>query len=116
MKKPYKVCYLGSPDKPFEWMTGPKFSQKYKAAYSSLEQAWEHFLQNANMCMIFGDNQGLYRGNELLAYTFEHPDYKDPDWDEFDRYRVRVTGAMPKEMKLKLIEEVRSGKRHMREF
>lgn len=115
-KKPYKVCYKGKPDRPFEWMTGPKLNQRFKAQYASLEQAWQHFLDNANMCMMFGDEQALYQDQELLAYTFQHPDYKNPGWDEFDRYRVRVTGAMPLEFKRKLINELKSGKRHMREF
>jgi hypothetical protein len=116
MKKPYKVCYLGHPDKPFEWQTGPKLNQRFKAEYKDLDQAWRHFLDNANHCMIFGDEQALYEGDKILAYTFVCPNYKDPEWDEFDRYRVRVTGAMPSSMKLKLIQEVKSGKRHMREF
>ena len=50
----------------------------------------------------------------MLAYSFIRDGY--PEGDEFDRMRVRVTGAMPPKFKLKLIEEVKAGKRRMRMF
>lgn len=111
----FNVCYLGHPNKPLQWETGPGFSQKHTASYKELDQAWEHFLQTANSCMMFGD-MALYQDNELLSYTFEHPNYRKPDWDEFDRYRLRVTSSMPHKFKVKLVEELKFGKRHMRSF
>jgi hypothetical protein len=110
----FKVCYLGYPDKPMEWEIAS--SQRYKATWDLVESAWRFFLDRANCCQIFGDNIALYRDQEVLAYTFEHPQYKDPDWDEFDRYRIRVTGAMPPAFRAKIISEMKSGVRHMRDF
>lgn len=68
----------------------------------------------ANAC--FGEpNIALWSNvRGILAYSFERDGY--PEGDEFDRMRVRVTGAMPSKFKLKLIEEVKAGKRHMRMF
>lgn len=114
----YKVCSKGLHDVPHVWNgTGPEGEEsKITGEYENLEGAWGQFLWESNMRMMMDSDLAIYKDRELLAYTMEHPQYNEPDWDEFDRYRIRVTGAMPLEFKLKLIEEVRAGKRHMREF
>ncbi len=58
---------------------------------------------------------GLYSNvRGLLAYSLEREGY--PSGDEFDRMRVRVTGAMPAAFRAKIISEMKSGVRHMRDF
>lgn len=80
----------------------------------TFEGWWEAFLGIAGNC-LGNPGMGFFSSNKgLLAYSFEREGF--PEGDEFDRMRVRVTGAMPLRFRLKLIEEVKSGKRHMREF
>lgn len=94
----------------------PKITRKQRKLKKStyLNSSWMDFLLWVNAC--FGQPGIALMSNVrgILAYSFEREGF--PEGDEFDRMRVRVTGAMPKEFKLKLIEEVKAGKRHMRMF
>ncbi len=93
----------------------PTRKERKRQKSTSIESMWKSFLGWVSLGLGC-PNVGLYSNTRgLLAYSFEREGWPN-EGDEFDRMRVRVTGAMPSSMKLKLIEEVRLGKRHMREF
>lgn len=96
--------------------TPPKVTRKQRKLKKSgdLSSTWMDFLMWANAC--FGEPDIALWSNVkgMLAFSFEREGW--PEGDEFDRMRVRVTGAMPLEFKQKLINELKSGKRHMRRF
>ena len=89
-------------------------SRKNRTKTTDLAKAWKTFPWWTNIGV---GNPGMYlksRNSGVLAYSFQREGF--PSGDLFDRMRIRVTGAMPLEFKLKLIEEVKAGKRHMRQF
>ncbi len=80
----------------------------------SLDSYWGRFLVISNYGL---GNPGvaLYSSTKgLLAYSLEREGF--PKGDMFDRMRVRVTGAMPPAFRAKIISEMKSGVRHMRDF
>lgn len=111
----YRVSNLSTPNEPNHYSSCPP-GNDIPGEYINFDRAWKHFLWEANQGLgkpgicLFANHT-----NQLLAFSFERKGWPK-EGDVFDRMRVRVTGAMPKEMKLKLLQEVRSGKRHMREF
>lgn len=109
----YKVAYLRNPNIPNKWHSSDKRAPKIPGRYKDFWPAWNQFFWEANM-MCGEPGLGVWYKTDLLAYSFEREGF--PEGDEFDRMRVRVTGAMPLEFKLKLIEEAKAGKRHMRMF
>lgn len=89
-------------------------SRKNRTKTTDLDKAWKTFLWWSNLGV---GNPGMFlksRKSGILAYSFQREGF--PSGDLFDRMRVIVTGAMPLEFKQKLINELKSGKRHMREF
>lgn len=98
------------------WIGAKPLSRRYRKMKKStdLSLMWREFLWWAQMGI--GQPGTILNSNVrgILAYSFEREGF--PKGDEFDRMRVRVTGAMPLSFKVKLIEEVKSGKRHIREF
>lgn len=111
--KGYKVAYLSNPNKPNKWFCFDKRAPKVPGRYKDFQSAWNQFLWEVNMG--FGEpGIGIWFKEDLLAFSFEREGF--PQGDGFDRMRVRVTGAMPIEFKQKLINELKSGKRHMRRF
>ncbi len=102
MKEEFYICGIDREYKPTR-----RQRKRKKKKDLSLYQAWHGFMHLSFACLGC-PGMGLYSSIKgLLAYSFERPEF--PSGDEFDRMRIRVTGAMPRQMKAKIIEEFKSG-------
>lgn len=110
----YRVASLETPNEPHIWTSFSEDAPDVPGEYPDFEPSWRQFLREANMMIMLGSPVGLYKDGELIASAFQRKDY--PKGDMFDRYRIRVTGAMPPAFKAKIISEMKSGVRHMRDF
>ena len=90
--------------------------KKFKKS-NSLESVWYDFIAitaygigNPNLA-IYSTVKGLERP---LAYSLVRKGF--PEGDEFDRMRIRVTTNMPLKFRARIIDEMKSGIRHLRDF